>query len=169
MSNSSRIFQHFTGELYFFQCTALDPSGDTHYILLSLNNGISMTIPEYEFVAEAPDDPTVNLTGQSKAYIQIEDVHNMISQVPTGNLLREIQSRSDCPVDFLNPSSIFREEFIGGRLQDIFVDEDNSYTDFDQISPAFGTYEEARKWLDDRGLCSQYSVIRRIHILLDFD
>lgn len=163
------LFQHFSGKLCVVNTVATSvETGEPQVIYQYLNGGAVESMSLTQFTEQAPQDSEVNLTGQTLVFEPVQSVGNILIHVPTDTLLKELRSRNDCPL-FASPDNIFREEYLAGRIENIFVDEDNSFDDFDLLSPVMDTEEDMKRWLQVHDPVKSMTVMRRVMVIQNFD
>lgn len=163
--NTLNIYRHFKGGYYIVQSLAtIESTGEEVVIYQSLQDSRVWVRPLSVFRELVPEDKE-NPTGQKYRFERVTSFNNQLSMVSTENLVRELQSRSDCPVELHTSSDkVWREEYLVGRYDMRYVDINNSYEDF-LISNIFDNLERAVKFVQDN---PNTHILKRVCIKQDF-
>lgn len=166
--NEMNIYRHFKGGYYVVQSLAtIESTGEEVVIYQSLQDGRVWVRPVSVFTELVPEDKE-NPTGQKYRFEHVTKFNNQLNMVSTDNLVKELLSRSDCPVEFMTPTNsdkVWREEYLVGRYENVFVDVDNSYEDF-FVRNIFDNLERAVKFVHDN---PNTKILKRVYIKQDFD
>ena len=86
----------------------------------------------------------------------------------TEALVKELLSRSDCPVEFMTPTNsdkVWREEYLVGRFEYNYVDENNTVEHFN----AFNAYDELERAVLYARANPNLTILKKVYIKQDFD
>lgn len=166
--NTMSIYHHFKGGYYVVQSLAtIESTGEEVVIYQSLQDGRVWVRPVSvftELVPEGKDNPT----GQKHRFERVTKFNNQLSMVSTENLVKELLSRSDCPVEFMTPANsdkVWREEYLVGRFEYNYVDENNTVEHFN----AFNVYDELERAVLYARANPNLTILKKVYIKQDFD
>lgn len=168
--NTMNIYRHFKGGYYVvLSLASIESTGEEVVVYQSLQDGRMWVRPLSVFRELVPEDKE-NPTGQKYRFERVTTFNNQLSMVSTENLVKELLSRSDCPVEFMTPANsdkVWREQYLTGRFEHHFVDEDNTVVDFD-IHTVHNTLEEAVNRA--KKINNPYiEILKQVFIKQDFD
>lgn len=166
--NTLSIYRHFKGGYYVVQSLAsIESTGEEVVIYQSLQDGRVWVRPLTSFRELVPEDKE-NPTGQKYRFERVTTFNNQLSMVSTENLVKELLSRSDCPIEFLTPQNsnkVWREEYLVGRFEYNYIDENNTAEYFN----AFNVYDELERAVLYARANPNLTILKKVYIKQDFD
>ena len=166
--NTMSIYRHFKGGYYVVQSLAtIESTGEEVVIYQSLQDGRVWVRPVSVFTELVPEDKE-NPTGQKHRFERVTKFNNQLSMVSTDNLVKELLSRSDCPVEFMTPTNsdkVWREEYLVGRFEYNYVDENNTVEHFN----VFNVYDELERAVLYARANPNLTILKKMYIKQDFD
>lgn len=166
--NTMNIYRHFKGGYYVVQSLAtIESTGEEVVIYQSLQDGRVWVRPLAVFSELVPED-RVNPTGQKYRFERVTTFNNQLKMVSTENLVKELLSRSDCPVEFLTPHNsdkVWREEYLVGRFEYNYIDENHTAEYFN----AFNVYDELERAVLYARANPNLTILKKVYIKQDFD
>lgn len=163
--DTMRIYRHFKGGYYVVQSLAtIESTGEEVVIYQSLQDSKVWVRPISVFRELVPADKE-NPTGQKYRFEQVSNFNNQLNMVSTEELVKELLGRSDCPIELQTTSSkVWREEFLVGRFEYKYIDENNTAEYFNAIN-VYDDLERAKSYVQDTNLI----VLRKVYLKEDFD
>lgn len=167
------LYRHFKGGYYIVQSLATveaDRDSEQMVVYQSLQDGRVWLRPLSVFQEEVPEGKP-NPTGQKHRFEKVTDFSNQLNLIPTEVLLKELQSRRDCPLSALTPDSdrVWREDYLVGRWVKVFIDEETTVEDFNVFS-VHSTDKEAVEKAESLSTTMEEPVIlKRTYTKLGFD
>lgn len=161
------IYRHFKGGYYVVQSLAsIESTGDEVVIYQSLQDGRVWVRPVSSFNELVPEN-TPNPTGQKYRFERVSEFNNQLKMVSTENLVKELLSRSDCPPEFanFNPDKIWRVEYLVGYYEELLIDFQIPYEDFNVLN-IYDGLDRAIQYVKDH---PRTSILKRVFIKQDFD
>ena len=166
--NTLSIYRHFRGGYYVVQSLAyIESTGEEVVIYQSLQDGRVWVRPLTSFNELVPEDKE-NPTGQKYRFERVTTFNNQLKMVSTENLVKELLSRSDCPVEFLTPQNsdkVWREEYLVGRFEYQYIDESNTAEYFN----ALNVYDELERAVLYARANPNLTILKKVYIKQDFD
>lgn len=166
--NTMSIYRHFKGGYYVVQSLAtIESTGEEVVIYQSLQDGRVWVRPSSVFRELVPEDKE-NPTGQKYRFEKVTTFNNQLNMVSTESLVKELLSRSDCPIEFLTPQNsdkVWREEYLVGRYVESYVTEHITAEDFN-IFNVYDSLERATLAVRDT---PNLHILKRVFIKQDFD
>lgn len=167
--HTMNIYRHFKGGYYIVQSIATveaDRNGEQVVIYQSLQDGRVWTRPVSSFVEPVPEDKP-NPTGQKLRFERVTKFNNQLNLIPTEELVKELLSRDDCPVELQTSLSdkVWREEYLVGRYDMVYVDRNNSHEDF-FLTNIFDSLDRAISYARNH---PNTEILKRVYIKQDFD
>ena len=166
--DTMRIYRHFKGGYYVVQAIAtIESTGEEVVIYQSLQDSRVWVRPVSVFRELVPEDKE-NHTGQKYRFERVSNFNNQLSMVSTEELVKELLSREDCPVNFLlsgNSTKIWREEYLVGRFEHKYISENKTAEYFN----AFNVYDDAdraKQYVRDN---PNMIALRKVYLKEDFD
>lgn len=162
-----RIYRHFKGGYYVVQAIAtVESTGEEVVIYQSLQDGRVWTRPVSVFRELVPADKE-NPTGQKYRFERVSNFNNQLNMVSTEELVKELLSREDCPVNFLllDNSKIWREEYLVGRFEYQYISENNTAEYFNALN-VYDDVDRARQFVKDN---PNMIALRKVYLKEDFD
>lgn len=165
--NTMNIYRHFKGGYYIVQSVAtVEATGEQVVIYQSLQDGRVWTRPITSFLEPVPEDKP-NPTGQKLRFERVTKFHNQLNLVSTEELVKELLSREDCPVELQTSISdkVWREEYLVGRYDMRYIDLEHSYEDF-MLTNIFYSLDKAVTYARNH---PNTEILKRVFIKQDFD
>lgn len=164
--NTMNIYRHFKGGYYVVQSLAtIESTGEEVVIYQSLQDGRVWVRPLAVFSELVPEDK-VNPTGQKYRFERVTKFDNQLNMVSTESLVKELLSRSDCPIELQTTSDkVWREEYLVGRFEYNYIDEDHTAEYFNALN-VYDDLERAKLYVRDN---PNLIVLRKVYIKEDFD
>ena len=164
--NTMSIYRHFKGGYYLVQSLAtIESTGEEVVIYQSLQNGRVWARPLAVFRELVPEGKE-NPTGQKYRFERVTTFNNQLSMVSTENLVKELLSREDCPVELQTTSDkVWRVQYLVGRYTETYVDDDTTVPDFDVFN-LYDSLERAVSCVRDK---PYLSILKMAFIKQDFD
>lgn len=166
--NTLSLYRHFKGGYYVVHSLAsIESTGEEVVIYQSLQDGRTWVRPLTSFRELVPEDKE-NPTGQKYRFERVTSFNNQLKMVSTENLVKELLSRSDCPVEFLTPHNsdkVWREEYLVGRFEYQYIDESNTAEYFN----AFNVYDELERAVLYARANPNLIILKKVYIKQDFD
>lgn len=166
--NTMNIYRHFKGGYYVVLSLAtIESTGEEVVVYQSLQDGRMWVRPLSVFRELVPEDKE-NPTGQKYRFERVTTFNNQLSMVSTENLVKELLSRSDCPVEFLTPQNsdkVWREEYLVGRFEYQYIDESNTAEYFN----ALNVYDELERAVLYARANPNLTILKKVYIKQDFD
>ena len=166
--NTMSIYRHFKGGYYVVKSLAtIESTGEEVVIYQSLQDSRVWVRPVSVFRELVPEDKE-NPTGQKYRFEKVTTFNNQLNMVSTESLVKELLSRSDCPIEFLTPhnsTKVWREEYLVGRFEYNYIDEDHTAEYFNAIN-VYDDLERAKLYVRDN---PNLIVLRKVYIKEDFD
>lgn len=169
MMNTVNLYRHFRGGYYIVHSVAtVESTGEQVVIYQSLQDGRVWTRPLSEFQEPVPDGKE-NPTGQNLRFEKVTNFNNQLNLIPTGELVRELLSRNDCPVELqlTNSEKVWREQFLVGRYESHYIDRDTTVEDFD-VETIHNTLDEAVLRIEKLNNPNM-QILKQVYIKQDFD
>lgn len=161
------IYRHFRGGYYIVQSLAtVESTGESVVIYQSLQDGRVWTRPISSFKEPVPEDKP-NPTGQKLRFERVTQFNNQLNLISTEELVKELKSREDCPIELQTSiaDKVWREEYLVGTYETVYVDRNTSYEDFD-IRNIFDSQERAISYHRNNPYTK---ILKRVYIKEDFD
>lgn len=162
------IYRHFKGGYYVVQSLAtIESTGEEVVIYQSLQDGRVWVRPLSVFHELVPADKE-NPTGQKYRFEKVTKFNNQLNMISTEELVKELLSRSDCPIEFLTPTNsdkVWREEYLVGRYEEFFVDAETTVEDFN----SFRGYDSLERAILFARANPNLSILKCMYIKQDFD
>ena len=165
--HTMNIYRHFRGGYYIVQSVAtVESTGEQVVIYQSLQDGRVWTRPVSSFIEAVPADKP-NPTGQKLRFERVTKFNNQLNMISTEELVKELQSREDCPIELQTSLSdkVWREEYLVGRYDMRYIDNDHSYEDF-LITNIFDSLDRAIPYARNH---PNTEILKRVCIKQDFD
>lgn len=167
--HTMNIYRHFKGGYYIVQSIATveaDRDGEQVVVYQSLQDGRVWVRPLSVFQEPVPKDKP-NPTGQKLRFERVTKFNNQLNMISTEELVKELQSRDDCPIELQTSLSdkVWREEYLVGRYDMRYVDKDHSYEDF-LLTNVFDSLERAIPYARNH---PNTQILKRVCIKQDFD
>lgn len=164
--HTMNIYRHFKGCYYIVQSIAtVESTGEPVVIYQSLQDGRVWTRPVSVFQEPVPEDKP-NPTGQKLRFERVTQFNNQLSMASTDELVKELLTRDDCPVELqIRSDKVWREEYLVGRYDMRYVDRDHSYEDF-LLTNVFDSLERAIPYARNH---PNMKILKRVCIKQDFD
>ena len=164
--HTMNIYRHFKGGYYIVQSIAtVESTGEPVVIYQSLQDGRVWTRPVSIFQEPVPKDKP-NPTGQKLRFERVTQFNNQLNMASTEELVKELLSREDCPVELqVHSDKVWREEYLVGRYDMRYVDKDYSYEDF-LLMNVFDSMERAIPYARNH---PNAEILKRVCIKQDFD
>ena len=162
------IYRHFKGGYYVvLNLATIESTGAEVVIYQSLQDGRMWVRPSSVFCEIVPEGKE-NPTGQKYRFEHVSQFNNQLSMVSTDNLVKELLSRSDCPMELLisqNSDKVWREDYLVGRYDETYVTEHVTAKDFN-IMNVYDSMERASQAIENH---PNLSILKRVFIKQDFD
>lgn len=162
------LYRHFRGGYYIVHSVAsVESTGEPVVVYQSLQDGRVWTRPLSSFQEQVPEGKD-NPTGQKFRFEKVTNFNNQLNLISTDKLLSELLSREDCPPELqtLNPDKVWRNEYLIGRYDEVYIDHLNSREDF-FFEKCADTLDEAKEKLEKMGN-PNLSILLRCYIKQDF-
>lgn len=166
--NTMSIYRHFKGGYYVVKSLAtIESTGEEVVIYQSLQDNRVWVRPVSVFTELVPEDKE-NPTGQKHRFERVTKFNNQLNMVSTDSLVKELLSRSDCPIEFLTSSKsdkIWREMYLVGIYEEHYIDAEHVAEDFN----TFNVYDDLERAVLNARANPNFSILRRVYIKQDFD
>lgn len=167
MNNVPKIglYRHFKGGYYFLMNVLRNDDGEP------LVQYVNVLHPELgyfcrpfsqwdEFVSDRPD----NYTGQTSRFELVKDLDNTVKNISTDQLLRELRSREDSPLQDLDidgiSSLVYSRDYCIGESHEATED----YPKGVSVHEVFDTKDSAFHYMNSHARSNRFKVFRRVFI-----
>lgn len=142
-----QIYRHFKGGLYLILAVALSEEGfEPTVVYMSLNGDNRVwTRSQADFTSLVPED-RVNPTGQRNRFELVTDIKSVLSNCSTENLIKELKSRPDSPLNEVDFDSF--NDCV--KLREYTVGEIRKINEGSYLEPivTVDTLKEAKKFME---------------------